>query len=132
MKKSSNFALIHSMFLFVLFASSAAGAVDIKSDSDIAGSWVLESAAGRLDGSRVPRGETWIFGNGKLEKKGLLMARSGTYDVPPVPYKIESGKLMVEVVGRPGKFNTFELVEKEGDTMVLHEAVEGYLFFKGK
>ena len=119
-------------FVLSLFGFNVQAAVAIDSESDVAGSWVLESAAAKLNGSRVERGETWIIGSGQLEKKGLLMARSGTYDVPPVPIKIESGKMLVAVVGRLGKFNEYELVEKVGDTMVLYARSEGFLFFKRK
>ena len=118
------------LFLFSIFMSAANAETPIKSENDIAGSWLLESSANKLDGSRVDRGETWIFKNGQLEKKGLTLARSGTYDVPPMPFKIESGKLLVSVVGRPGKFTSFELVEKDENSMVLHSRSDGYLFFK--
>ncbi|MGR9106827.1 MAG: hypothetical protein ACU843_07840 [Gammaproteobacteria bacterium] len=132
MKRSLMVYLTNFLFLATLFGSAATAAVEIKSESDIAGSWVMESAAAKLDGSHVSRGETWIIGNGKLEKKGLLMARSGTYDVPPMPIKIESGKMLVPVVGRPGKFTEFELIEQDGNSMVLYAKSEGYLFFKRK
>jgi hypothetical protein len=132
MKKKFMIGLINAVYLLGLFASAANAGVEIKNESEIAGSWYLESAAGKLDGSRVDRGETWIIGNGQLEKKGLLMARSGTYDVPPVPIKIESGKMLVPVVGRPGKFTAFEVIEKDADSMVLYASSEGYLFFKRK
>lgn len=132
MKKSFMISLFNAVFLFGLFASAAAAAVEIKNEGEIAGSWLMESAAAKLDGPRVSRGETWIIGNGQLEKTGLIMARSGTYDVPPVPIKIESGKMLVTVVGRPGKFTDFEVIEKDGNSMVLYAKSEGYLFFTRK
>ncbi|MCI0732991.1 MAG: hypothetical protein L0Y38_04095 [Methylococcaceae bacterium] len=132
MKKSLPISLINAMFIFGLFASLAVAAVGIKNESEIAGSWLLESAAAKLGGPKVSRGETWIIGNGQLEKTGLIMARSGTYDVPPVPIKIESGKMLVPVIGRPGKFTEFEVIEKNADSMVLYAKSEGYLFFKQK
>jgi hypothetical protein len=132
MKKKIITSLTHLLLISGLFMSLASAAVEIKEESDIAGSWLLESAAAKLDGSRVERGETWIIGNGKLEKKGLLMARSGTYDVPPVATKIESGKLLVPVMGRPGKYTAFEVIEIDADSMVLHASSEGYLYFKRK
>jgi hypothetical protein len=132
MKKSFSISLINTVFLFGLFASAAAAAIEIKNESERAGSWLLESAAAKLNGPRVSRGETWIIGNGQLEKTGLIMARSGTYDVPPAPIKIESGKMLVPVVGRPGKFTEFEVIENDGSSMVLYAKSEGYLFFKRK
>lgn len=133
MKKSFRVSRVNAAFLFGLWVSAAiAAGVEIENESQIAGSWLLESAAAKLNGPRVTRGETWVIGNGTLEKTGLLMARSGTYDVPPVPIKIESGKMRVPVTGRPGKFTDFELIEMGGDSMVLYAKSEGYLFFKRK
>lgn len=128
MKKNILVCLFNAL-LFGLFMSAANAAVEIQNEGDVAGKWLLESAAAKVDGPRVSRGETWIIGNGNLEKTGLIMARSGTYDVPPVPMKIESGKMLVSEIGRPGKFTEFELIEKSGNSMVLHAKSEGYLFF---
>ena len=132
MKKMFLAALLNAVLLIGVSISATAAALEIENESQVAGTWLLESAAAKLEGSRVSRGETWIIGNGKLEKKGLIMARSGTYDVPPVPIKIESGKMMVSVVGRPGKFAEFELIEQSPDSMVLFAKSEGYLYFKRK
>ena len=123
-------SIILLVALLVLFTTVAKAEIAINSENDISGSWVLDKSSSTLDGPTVDRGETWIFSNGQLEKKGLLLARSGTYDVPPVPFKIESGKLLVSVVGRPGKFASFEMVDKDADAMVLHAKSEGFLFFQ--
>ncbi len=129
MKKICTVRFISALFLFGLFATIANAEISIEAEGDIAGSWLLEKSSTTLDGPRVSRGETWIIGNGQLEKKDVLLARSGTYDVPPMPLKIESGKMLVSVVGRPGKFESYELIEKEGNSMVLHTKSEGFLFF---
>ena len=128
-------ALIQAFALCVLLSLAQATAyaeIPINSDSDIAGSWLLEYSAMRLETKNLPRNETWIFDQGTLAKKGLQLPRGNTYDVPPVDYKIVDGKLSVAVFGRPEKHMTYELIERSGDKMILKGGGEGYHFFTRK
>ncbi len=124
--KSSNFL---QTLLFCLSISPAYAEMPIRGDGDIAGSWLLEYSSQKLNGSKINRGETWLITNGKLEKKNIRLARSGTYDVPPADYKIKDGKLFVATVGRPGKYTTFTLIERAENMMTLKEQSGSYLFF---
>lgn len=117
---------------WVLLIQAAYAEIPIQNDNEIAGSWLMESASQKLDGPRVSRSETWTIGGGELEKTGLLLARSGTYDVPPVDYQIKDGKLWLAVVGRSGKFDVFSLIERSTDAMILYGKSDGYLYFKRK
>lgn len=122
--------LLTFSFLFCLSILPVYAEIPIQSGGDIAGSWLLEYSSQKLNGSKISRGETWLIANGKLEKKNIRLARSGTYDVPPVDYKIEEGKLIVGRVGRPGKYTTYTLIERTDNTITLKEQTGGYLFFK--
>ncbi len=112
--------------------SSAANAeIAIQSDTDVAGTWRLVRSATSAEGqAEVSRRETWVIGNGQLERKGIQLARTGTYDIPPAAYHLKGGNLLMEVLGRSGKYRTFKLIDKSDDSMLLHEFSEGYLWFK--
>lgn len=130
MKSRIIFFSIRLVAGWILSVAAAHAEIPIQNDAEISGSWLMESAASKADGPRVARGETWTIGSGQLEKTGLLLARSGTYDVPPVNYQLKDGKLLIAVVGRPGKYDEFTLIERTPDSMTLFAKSEGYLYFK--
>ncbi len=117
---------------WALLTSTAYAEIPITDDAKIVGSWLMESASQKLDGPTVRRGETWTIDGGTVTKTGLLLARSGTYDVPPIDYQIKDGKLFLAVIGRAGKFDEFSLIEQSVDSMILYGTSEGYLHFKRK
>jgi|GEM_PF-156727 len=119
------------VFIITLLTSAVAvAATEIRSTDEVAGSWSLESSGANPDQGQLSRDETWVFEGGKLIKIGLKLPRGKTYDTPPVDYKVENGKLLVGVVGRPGKYSSYTFTELSGGRMTLKERNGGYLFFK--
>lgn len=102
-----------------LFAGLAFADIPLKSTSEIQGSWVLlytkKSAAAE---ETIKREDTWTFKDGIITITHI--PRDGTYyDQSPVKYEIEEGKLTIGILGRPGKFDVFSLVERDDKNMTL-------------
>ncbi|CAG1770129.1 hypothetical protein BAC3_00812 [uncultured bacterium] len=118
----------------LLVASTSVFAVAIKSDQEIAGSWLLEyTKKSPDDKDSKEMGITWVLKDQKLIIKDIPQARGNPYDSAPVDYLIENGNLKVGVPGRAGKFDEYELVEKTDASMVLKDPKFGtYFYFKKK
>lgn len=113
-----------------LFAGSAYADIELKSKDDVQGTWKLQytkNSASAKD--TIKREDTWVFQGGKVTI--LNIPREGAhYDQQPVTYEIDNGKLKIPYVGRSG-FDTFSLVEKDDQTMVLKGKFgEIYYFIK--
>jgi hypothetical protein len=75
--------------------------------------------------------KTWIIEGGKLTVKGIVHDGKNSYDAVPVSYKIEEGLFKV-ALGRPGKFDTYALIERTNDAMVLKDKMGVFYHFKKK
>ncbi|MGJ0483938.1 MAG: hypothetical protein ACR65R_05305 [Methylomicrobium sp.] len=114
-----------------LFAGAVYADIELKSKDDIQGSWKLEytkNSASAKD--TIKREDTWVFQGGKVTI--LNIPREGAhYDQQPVAYEIDNGKLKIPYVGRSG-FDTFSLVEKDDQTMVLKGKFGEIYYFSKK
>lgn len=114
-----------------LFAGSAYADIELKSKDDVQGTWKLQytkNSASAKD--TIKREDTWVFQGGKVTI--LNIPREGAhYDQQPVTYEIDNGKLKIPYVGRSG-FDTFSLVEKDDQTMVLKGKFGEIYYFSKK
>ena len=115
--KKINFAWL--FFGLTLLTSSVFAESLFKSKDDLNGAWKLDHTKKSATSSEIiKREDTWTFNNGKVTITHI--PREGTYyDQQPVSYEIEDGKLKISVIGRPNKFDTFSLIEKDDKTMTL-------------
>ena len=115
--KKINFA-----WLFIgltLLTSSAFAESLFKSKDDVQGMWKLDHTKKSATSTEIiKREDTWNFNNGTVTITHI--PRDGSYyDQQPVNYEIEDGKLKISLLGRPNKFDTFSLIEKDDKTMTL-------------
>lgn len=131
MKKTK--LLQYLLGLCLLFGLSNAYAdIAIESDKQITGSWRLEYTKRTQETDKIKeRSDTWVIENGKLVMKDVPQVRGDSYDSQAVDYKIEDGLLKV-AVGRPGKFDTYSLISRSDDAMVLKDRMGVFYYFKKK
>jgi len=115
--KKINFAWL---FLGLTLLTSSVFAQGVfESKDDVNGSWKLDHTKKSAASTEIiQREDTWTFKNGSVTITHI--PRDGTYyDQQPVPYEVEDGKLKISLLGRPNKFDTFTLIEKDDKTMTL-------------
>ena len=116
-----SFKILHMFLGLALtlgFTQTAMSAdVGFQSEQDVNGTWLLEYT--KLSGKTKDRGDTWVFNNGSLVMKDIPRTRGDKYDSNPVDFKIEDGLLKISVLGRPGRYDVYTLVEKTANTMDL-------------
>lgn len=105
------------IFTFAFQSSAQAADLGFQSEQEVMGSWLLEYT--KISDKTKERGDTWVFENGSMVMKDIPRTRGDKYDASPVAYKVEDGKLKISVLGRPGRFDTYELVGKTDSTMDL-------------
>lgn len=115
--------------VLLTFASRAFADVPLQSADEIQGSWKLEYTKKSESAQEMnKREDTWSFNAGKVTITHI--PREGTfYDQTPVNYEVENGKLKISILGRPDKFDTFSLVEKDDKTMTLKGKFGDIYFF---
>ena len=128
--KKINFALFFlslSFFTSVVYAESV-----LKSKEDVQGTWKLDHTKKSATSTEIlKREDTWSFSNGKVTITHI--PRDGVfYDQAPINYEVEDGKLKIGILGRPDKFDTFSLVEKDDKTMTLKGKYGDIYVFKKK
>lgn len=114
-----------------LFAGSVCADIELKSKDDIQGTWKLQYTKNSASAKEtIKREDTWVFQGGKVTI--LNIPREGShYDQQPVAYEIDNGKLKIPYVGRSG-FDTFSVVEKDDQTMVLKGKFGEIYYFSKK
>jgi hypothetical protein len=125
--------LRHTLGLCLLLGVSSVYAdIALESDKQIVGTWRLEFQKKNQDSTKVTeRSDTWVIEGGKLTVKGIVHDGKHTYDSEPVKYVVEDGLLKV-ALGRPGKFDTYALIEQSADAMVLKDKMGVFYHFKKK
>jgi len=113
------------------FASIAYADIPLESKDQIDGTWKLQYTKLSVTAKEsIPREDTWVFKDGKIAI--LNIPREGDhYDQKPQNFELEDGKIKVPYIGRSG-FDTFALVEKTADTMVMKGRFGEYYYFKKK
>lgn len=129
----TKFTLLHSLGLCLLLgAANVYADIALDSDQQIVGTWRLEFSKKNQDTAKVTeRSDTWVIEKGKLLVKGIEHSGNRPYDSAPVNYVIEGGLFKV-ALGRPGKFDTYALIERTGDVMVLKDKMGVLYHFKKK
>lgn len=122
--------LLPLVFIITFLTSAVVAETEVRAGNGLTGNWLLESSGSNSDQGQLARNETWAFEGGKLVKRDVKLPRGDTYDTPPVDYKVEDDRLLVGVVGRPGKYSSYTFVEMSGSMMTLKADNGGYLFFK--
>ena len=114
-----------------MYAVSALADIPFESKDEIEGTWKLQSTKNSATAKEsILREDTWVFKNGQVTI--LNIPREGShYDQQPVTYEIDNGKLKIPYVGRSG-FDTFSLVEKNDNSMILKGKFGEIYFFKKK
>lgn len=127
--------ILASLSLFVAFAGAIAEtSSQPKIDkSDLIGTWKLDYTSQQLrvskDKYKRQANQTWEF-----RKDGTVVSRASDkrakadFAVTP-KYEITDGKILIDDPGRPGRKNTYTVIEKTADKMILKGSY-GYYFFK--
>lgn len=115
----------------MLISGLASADIELKSASEIEGTWKLESTKHSATAKEsIPREDTWVFAAGKVTIKNI--PREGShYDQQPVNYEVENGKLKIPYVGRSG-FDIFSLVEINDQSMMLKGKFGEIYYFQKK
>lgn len=107
--------------------------VVLENNSELIGVWNLDGSAKDLDGPRRPGEQTWEF-----KKDGTLATAGyderlpgGNYSVSS-SYEVKDGKILADVVGRPGKKNSYTVIEMDSTSMILKQGIGEYMFFTKK
>ena len=116
--------------IFLLVYSNVFAQVDIQDKSEIVGLWKVVATTPSLTKKKKITHEKWEFfadGTYKLSApdhraKGEVQTKS--------TYLIENGKIKVAVPGRPGKFSTYSIYEKNPSGLVLKGGLEGFYFLE--
>lgn len=132
MKMNKPWWAIGGLALAGVLASSAWAEVPLKDNSEIVGTWMLESVAPGLSKQKIPENRIWEFrADGTLVTSGFNR-HFGRDDTQSFKYQVADGKIKSDNPGRPGKTLDYVVYEKSGDTMILQGGLEGFYFFKKK
>jgi hypothetical protein len=125
--------LLRSLSLGLLLGVSAAYAdIPLTSDQQIVGTWRLEYTKKSQDTETTKeRSDTWVIEKGKLVMKDIPQSRGDAYTSPPTDYIVEDGQFKVSL-GRPGKFDSYTLINRTDDAMVLKDRMGVFYYFKKK
>lgn len=120
--------------LFLILSVCAVAALaemELASKDELLGTWKLKYTKNSATAKEsITREDTWIFKDGKVEI--LNIPREGShYDQAPVNYEVGDNKLKIPYVGRSG-FDTFTLLEKDGNAMVLKGKFGEQYYFEKK
>lgn len=111
-------------------AGQAHAEYSLKDNSEIVGSWTLESVSSAIDKYRTPENRTWEFkADGALISSGYNRVIK-VNDRMSFSYKVENGKIILLDPGRPNKPQTYEVYDKTDKSMILKGGSEGFYFFK--
>ncbi|MGR9105312.1 MAG: hypothetical protein ACU843_00120 [Gammaproteobacteria bacterium] len=107
--------------------------VTLQSKDDVAGLWKLEGSGKDLNGAKRPGQQTWEFKkDGTLTTVGFDRRLPGGDFSVSSSYEIKDGKIVADVVGRPGKKTSYTVIEKDDNSMIIKEGIGEYLFFTKK
>jgi hypothetical protein len=125
--------LLRALSLSLLLGTASVYAdISLDSDAQVAGTWRLEHTKKNAESNKTTeRSDTWIIGNGKLIMKGIKPLVGDVYDSQPTDYTIEDGKLKVSL-GRVGKYDSYTLISRTDDSMVLKDKMGVMHYFKKK
>lgn len=116
-----------------------AESIAINDKSELLGKWVLKGTSNKIDGELRTAQQVWEFRkDGTLESTAAYESGKSVYATKideftvKVKYQIKDGKLVAGVPGRPGKKLTYQLIEKNGNKMILRQGAGEFMFFEKK
>jgi hypothetical protein len=116
--------------LLLICVTANSFAQPIKSEDEVAGTWFLAyTKKTEQDTKPKEMGITWVLKDHKLIQKDIPQARGDSYDSAPTEILVDNGNLKVGVLGRPGKFDEYTLIEKTDSSMVLKDIKYGALYY---
>ncbi len=128
--KTRSTSIFSVCFLLILTTFNSNAEVALNSPSEVIGIWQQEYSAPQIDGEKRPSTETWEFrSDGTLVTSGFDKRLPGGSFSISVKYEVKDGKILANQPGRSRK-NTYVVIEKDGDSMVLHGGMDAFLFFK--
>lgn len=129
MKKAKiKISLMFSVFAFCSLPVQAD--VELKSKEDVVGVWKLEGSSKDLNGPQRPGQQTWEFKqDGTLASSGYDHRLPGGNFSVSSHYEIKDGKIVADVVGRPGKTTSYTVIEKDKHSMTIKQRLGEYMFF---
>ncbi len=119
---------IGALVVMLLVTGNALAAVELKDKSVIEGIWIVEATAPSLQTKKKPADQTWQFrGDGTV----TIISKphwANSAIKQTTTYTIENNLIKIARPGRPGKFDRYQVYEKQGNNMVLKGGMEGFYF----
>lgn len=107
--------------------------VTLDNNTDLLGTWALAGTAKDLDGEKRHSEQTWVFAkDGTLATSGYDKRLPGGNFSVSTQYEVKNGKIVADVVGRPGKITTYTVIEIDDDSMIIKQGIGQYMFFSKK
>jgi hypothetical protein len=119
----------YGLVLCAMF-NSADAEVLLTDNSELLGSWKLESVSPGYKKVKIEENRIWEFrADGTIVTSGYnrILHSDDRYEWK---YQIVDGRIVAEDPGRPGKTMNYTVYEKTRDSMVLQGGIEGFYFFK--
>lgn len=126
--------LLHKLLapIALLACSSVWADIALQDASQILGAWTLESVAPGLDKPKIPENRIWEFKpDGTIHTSGYNRHIKSN-DEYTLSYRIENGRILVEIPGRVGKYIDYSVYEMTDSGMILKGGIEGFYFFTRK
>ncbi len=116
MKKYVKIVSLAAFFL----AFSANADVELKNESDILGKWKLYAEATKLDGEQKAVTIEWDFKSDGILKQTATDSVGRTKEMKiDMKYSVENGDLKKQKTPGQEKYESCNVVEKEGSKMIL-------------
>jgi hypothetical protein len=107
--------------------------IALESNAGLIGAWNLDGSAKDLDEPRRPGEQTWEFKtDGTLATSGYDRRLPGGNFSVSSSYEVKDGKIVADVVGRPGKKTTYSVIEMDNNSMTIRQELGEYMFFTKK
>lgn len=104
--------------------------VTLESNAGLIGVWNLDGSAKDLDEPRRPGEQSWEFKeDGTLTTSGYDKRLPGGNFSVSSSYEVKDGKIVADVVGRPGKKTTYTVIEMDSHSLIIKQGIGEYMFF---
>ena len=116
MKKYAKIVPLVAMFISL----SATADVDLKSNADILGRWKVYAEATKIDGEQKPLTIEWDFKSDGILKQTATDSVGRTKEMKiDMKYTVEDGDIKKQKTPGQEKYESCNIVEKEGSKMIL-------------
>lgn len=106
----------------------------LKDNSEIVGTWIVESTAPKLEEKKRPSTQEMEFkADGSYISSAVDFRTGSSSRFSAIStYEVKNGNLKIGKPGRPGKYDRFKVYEKQHNYMILKGGTEGFYFLKKK